>query len=164
LFSYDIQLPNSIFHLAIFLTICEAFLGIDPHWGLWKNIFFVKRHSGGIGPYVIGGVGFIVRKEVNYFNFPMRESIQGWRSKWFYLRDLPALGHRSDLPEFEDVLEATPMISWQNILTTDAKVVADKLYEKVLELKNAGGQTMSSTEGAALFLRHRIQPVMSRAH
>jgi hypothetical protein len=28
---------------------------------------------------VVGGVGFIVRKEVNYFNFPMREFVQGWR-------------------------------------------------------------------------------------
>ena len=112
LFSYGIQLwqltPNSILHLAIFITVCEAFLGIDPHWGLWKKIFFVKRHSGGEGPHVVGGVGFVVRKEVNYFNFPMRESVQGWRSKWFYLRDHPASGHRSNLPPFEDVLEAVP--------------------------------------------------------
>jgi hypothetical protein len=43
LFSYGIQLwrltPNSVLHLAIFITICEAFLGIDPHWGLWKKDF-----------------------------------------------------------------------------------------------------------------------------
>ena len=54
LFSYGIQLwqlaPNSIVHLAIFITTCEAFLGIDPHWGLWKKIFFVKRYSGSSGP------------------------------------------------------------------------------------------------------------------
>jgi hypothetical protein len=79
LFSYGIQLwqlmPNSILHLAIFIIVCEAFLGIDPHWGLWKKVFFVKRHSGGSGPYVVGGANFIVRKEVNYFNFPMRESV-----------------------------------------------------------------------------------------
>jgi hypothetical protein len=35
LFSYDIQFwqltLNYIMHLAIFITICEAFLGIDPH-------------------------------------------------------------------------------------------------------------------------------------
>jgi hypothetical protein len=43
---YGVQLwqltPNSILHLTIFITLCEAFLGIDPHWGLWKKIFFVK--------------------------------------------------------------------------------------------------------------------------
>jgi hypothetical protein len=85
LFSYGIQLwqltPNFILHLAIFITVCEVFLDIDPYWGLWKKIFFVKRHSGGNGSYVVGGVAFVIRKEVNYLNFPMRESIQGWRSK-----------------------------------------------------------------------------------
>jgi hypothetical protein len=79
--SYGIQLwqltPNSILHLSIFITVCEAYLGIDTHWGLWRKIFYVKRHSGNDGPHVVVGVGFIVRKEVNYFNFPMRESVQG---------------------------------------------------------------------------------------
>jgi hypothetical protein len=32
---YEIQLwqltPNSMLHLAIFITLCEAFLGIEPH-------------------------------------------------------------------------------------------------------------------------------------
>jgi hypothetical protein len=82
---YEIQLwqltPNSILHLAIFITLCEAFLGIEPHFGLWKKIFFVKRYNCSGGSFVIDGVGFVVRKDVNYFNFPMRESIQGWRSK-----------------------------------------------------------------------------------
>jgi hypothetical protein len=64
LFSYGIQLwqltPNSILHLAIFITVCEGFLGIDPHEGLWKKIFFVKRHCGNNGLYVVGGVDFVV--------------------------------------------------------------------------------------------------------
>jgi hypothetical protein len=143
MFSYGIELwqltPNSILHLTIFITVCEAFLCIDPHWGLWKKIFFVKRHSGGGGPYITGEVGFIVRKEVNYFNFPMKESVQGWRSNWFYLRDRPALGHRSNLPKFTDILEATLKKSWQNILTAKERLIAGDLYEKVLDMKIAGG-------------------------
>jgi hypothetical protein len=101
--------------------------------------------SVGKSPHVVGGVGFIVRKEVKYFNFPMRESVQGWRQKWFYLRDRPVTGHRSNLPPFEDVLEAVPKKSWQNTLTAEESKVADKLYEKILELKSAGGQTMCGT-------------------
>jgi hypothetical protein len=49
-------------------------------------------------------------------------------------------------------------------LTTEDKVVADNLYEKVPELKNASIRTMFGTEVAALFMRCRVQPVMSRAH
>jgi hypothetical protein len=49
-------------------------------------------------------------------------------------------------------------------LTAEEKVVADKLYERVLDIKNANGQTMIGTEVVAVFLRRRIQPVMSIAH
>jgi hypothetical protein len=87
---YEIQLwqltPNSILHLSIFIALCEAFLGIEPHWGLWK-IFFVKSYNSSSGSFVTGGVGFVVRKEANYFNFRMRESVQGWMLKWFYIKD-----------------------------------------------------------------------------
>jgi hypothetical protein len=75
---------------------------------LWKKIFVVKRHCGNNGPNVVGGVGFVIRKEAKYLNFPMRESLQGWRQKWFYLRDQQAPNHRSNLPKFSDVLEAKP--------------------------------------------------------
>jgi hypothetical protein len=36
LFVYGVQLhqltPNSILHIACFITFCESFLGIEPHW------------------------------------------------------------------------------------------------------------------------------------
>jgi hypothetical protein len=36
LFVYDVQLhqlmPNSILHIACFITLCESFLGVEPHW------------------------------------------------------------------------------------------------------------------------------------
>jgi hypothetical protein len=131
LFFCGIQLwqltPNSILHLSIFVTLCEAFLGIDPHWGLWRKIFYVKRHNGNDGPPVVGGVGFVVRKEVNYLDYLM-----GWRQKWFYLRDQQASSNRSYLPKFLDVLEATPKKSWRNIPTAEEKSTSDELYERVL--------------------------------
>jgi hypothetical protein len=43
LFVYGVQLhqltPNSIMHISYFITLCESFLGIDPHWFLWKFLF-----------------------------------------------------------------------------------------------------------------------------
>ncbi|KAK1664987.1 hypothetical protein QYE76_053146 [Lolium multiflorum] len=134
--------PNSILHISIFITLCEAFLGIDPHWDLWRKIFYVKRHNSNDGPPVVGGVGFVVGKEVNYLDYPMKESVQGWRQKWFYLRDIPAPGRRSNLPPFEDVSLLVSKKSWWNALTADESAIADQLYEKVLDLKSAGGLTM----------------------
>ena len=76
LFTYGIQLwqltPNALLHLAIFITVCESFLGIEPHFGLWKKVFFLKRHGNELGTFVLGGVGFSVRPEVKWFPLPMK--------------------------------------------------------------------------------------------
>jgi hypothetical protein len=29
--------PNGIFHTSVFVHICEAFLGIKPHWVLFRS-------------------------------------------------------------------------------------------------------------------------------
>ncbi|KAK1646222.1 hypothetical protein QYE76_064027 [Lolium multiflorum] len=156
LFFYGIQLwqltPNSILHLSIFITVCEAFLGINPHCGLWKKIFYVKRHNDSNSPPtpVVGGIGFVVRKEVNYFDYPMKESVQGWRNKWFYLRDPSVSGRRSNLPPFEDVLIAQPKKSWRNALSPEEKAIADRLFDQVVILKNTGGLTMCGTEASVV--------------
>ncbi|KAK1627882.1 hypothetical protein QYE76_002197 [Lolium multiflorum] len=168
LYFYGIQLwqltPNSILHLSIFVAVCEAFLGIDPHWGLWRKIFYVKRHNDSNGPPVVGGVGFVVRKEVDYLDYPMKESVQGWRNKWFYLRDPSVSGRCSNLPPFEDKLIAKPKKSWQNTLSPDEKLTADRLFDQIVTLKNTGGLTMCGTEVVSVFLQRRVQPLMSRPH
>ncbi|KAK1603731.1 hypothetical protein QYE76_027404 [Lolium multiflorum] len=168
LFFYGIQLwqltPNSILHLSIFFTVCEAFLGIEPHWGLWRKIFYVKRHNDSNGPPVVGGVGFVVRKEVDYFDYPMKESVQGWRNKWFYLRDPVVPGRRSNLPPFDDVLVAHKKKSWNNALSPEEKATADGLFKQIVILKNSGGMTMRGTEVVSVFLQRRVQPLMSRPH
>jgi hypothetical protein len=45
---YDIVLqhlnPNGIQHIAALITLCERFLGIDPHFELWRYFFAVSLH------------------------------------------------------------------------------------------------------------------------
>jgi hypothetical protein len=49
LFVYGMQLhqltPNSLLHISCFITLCEAFLGINPHWGLWKHLFRLRPNA-----------------------------------------------------------------------------------------------------------------------
>ena len=33
--------PNSIAQAAIFVAVCEGYLGIAPHWELWLHLFRV---------------------------------------------------------------------------------------------------------------------------
>ena len=46
-------------------------------------------------------------------------------------------------------------------MTVEESATADQLFEKVLDLKNAGGLTMCGTEVVSVFLKRRVQPLMS---
>jgi hypothetical protein len=59
---------------------------------------------------------------------------------------------------------ATPKKSWRNTLTVDESATTDQMFEKVLDLKNAGGRTICGTEGVSVFLKLRVQPLMSRPY
>ena len=47
--------PNSIVHIANFVHVCEAFLGIKPHFALFRRIFFLKPQPNKNKPCVVGG-------------------------------------------------------------------------------------------------------------
>jgi hypothetical protein len=45
--------PNSIFHTFVFVHFCEAFLGINPHWVLFRKFFRVKPQPSANNPRVV---------------------------------------------------------------------------------------------------------------
>jgi hypothetical protein len=85
LFVYGVQLhqltPNSILHIACFVTLCESFLGIKPHWILWKFLFRLRPSVALSKKPELGGAVVSVRAEVHYLEFNMSASVQGWRKK-----------------------------------------------------------------------------------
>jgi hypothetical protein len=91
LFVYDMQLhqltPNSILHIACFVTLFESFLGIKPHWILWKFLFHLRPSVSLSKNPELGGAVVSVRAEAHYLEFNMAASVQGWRIKWFYIKD-----------------------------------------------------------------------------
>jgi hypothetical protein len=88
LFFYGTQLhqltPNSILHIACFITLCESFLEINPHWVLWKFLFRLRPSILLAKNPELGGAVVSVRSELHYLEFNMVVSVQGWRKKWFY--------------------------------------------------------------------------------
>jgi hypothetical protein len=91
LFVYGVQLhqltSHSILHIACFVTLCEAILGINPHWGLWKCLFHLHRNVSKDEIHDLGGSIVSVRSESQHLKFEMAESVQNWRQKWFYIKD-----------------------------------------------------------------------------
>src|SRR4051812_5567877 len=88
LYTYQLQLhdltPNGIFCIACFITLCEAFLGIYPDWGLWKRLFNINRKN---SEYAVGQVGISIRDKNSYFDSEKLDSVSAWRKSWFYLKD-----------------------------------------------------------------------------
>jgi hypothetical protein len=33
--------PSGVLHIAVFVTLCEAYMGIEPHFDLWNYLFCV---------------------------------------------------------------------------------------------------------------------------
>jgi hypothetical protein len=53
LYHYGVELhnltPNSISQAAIFVAVCEGYLGIAPHWDLWTHFFCVELFASPTG-------------------------------------------------------------------------------------------------------------------
>ena len=59
LYYYGIQFHhlNSFVHIFVFVHLCKAFLGIEPHFDLFCHLFHLKRQPSSTRLDVVGGVG-----------------------------------------------------------------------------------------------------------
>ena len=82
--------PNSILHISIFVHLCEAFLGIEPHFDLFQYFFHLKPHPNDSGVDVVGGAGLQFRqgKKPRYIPYELSDNVIDWKSMWFYVRNL----------------------------------------------------------------------------
>ena len=79
------QAPDSVLHISSFIVVCEAFLRITPHFGLWLKTFNMR-------PRVIDGRhaecgGAIISKgaDVPWPKGSFAETSDLWQKKWFYI-------------------------------------------------------------------------------
>jgi hypothetical protein len=88
--------PNGIFHTSVFVHFCEAFMGINPHWILFRKFVRVKAQPSANNPRVVGGAGIQMREDAaeQYLSYKLIDSNQDWKSKWFYITN-----HHPELPK-----------------------------------------------------------------
>jgi hypothetical protein len=77
--------PNGIFHTSVFVHFCEAFLGIKPHWILFRKFFRLKPQPSANNPRVVGGAEIQMREDAaeQYLSYKLIDSNQDWKAKWF---------------------------------------------------------------------------------
>jgi hypothetical protein len=155
---YGVQLhqltPNSLLHIACFVTLCEAFLGIDPHWILWKYLFRLRPSAALAEIPKLGGAIVSVRSKSQYLEFQMAQSVQGWRQKWFYIKDQKiSNSDQYGLAPFDASKNLTKLTTW-DALPSEVEVESIKpLLARIQDLKNAVGSGLTGTQLMVLFLQ-----------
>ena len=103
--------PNFILNILAFIIVCEAFLRIKPHFGLWLKIFCVK-------PKIVSGQqaecgGAMVGKmpNVKWPEGSFVEPIKGWQSGCFYITK-PRDANWVAAPKFRSRIP-TRLTSWE---------------------------------------------------
>jgi hypothetical protein len=119
LFVYGVQLhqltPNSILHIAYFITLCESFLGIEPHFLLWKFLFRLRPSVALAKKPELGGAVVSIRAESQYLEFSMAASVQGWRTKWFHIKDRKvSSSDQYGIAPFDASKEVKKLASWDS--------------------------------------------------
>jgi hypothetical protein len=147
--------PNGIFHTYVFVHFCEAFLGIKPHWVLFRKFFRVKPQPSANNTRVVGGAGIQMREDAaeQYLAYKLIDSNQDWKSKWFYITN-----HHPELPK-PSGKQPKHRPWWNSEPTMQEGIQLPQLLAKIKALREAG---LRAEHVAFSFMKRRVQPLMAR--
>jgi hypothetical protein len=111
----------------------------------------------------LGRAIIFVRPEAQYLEFSMAASVQGWRTKWFYIKDRKSSPEDEyGLPPFDASQEVKKLASWDT-LPSDAEVEQIlPLLSRIKALKGGQGGALSGIQLMAFFIQCRVQPLQRR--
>jgi hypothetical protein len=159
---YDLNLthlnPNSILQVSIFIHLCEAYLGILPHFGLWKYLYHYRPGMAGGQHQLVGGASLELRRgrKIEYLDIPLKDSIKGWRLEWFIVEN-----HCKSLPPRSGRQPDVCTPSWVESPTPSEITEAKVLLAEVSLLKDRG---LTAEVVVADFVFKNIQPLKDRAY
>ena len=90
-----------------------------------------------------------------------QDSIVGWRSKWFYVKDELIDGQIFNLAPFVDG-KPVPLGSWSNDLTKEERSDVKKLLPSMKEAVGHLSKIHGFTRLISIFMKRWIQPLQAR--
>ncbi|KAE8821692.1 hypothetical protein D1007_00098 [Hordeum vulgare] len=163
--------PNANLQLALFVVLCEGFLGIEPHLDLWQSLFFFKQESikmdkaevdklEGPRPMTPCGAALVHhRTKCGFPQMPVQESIKQCQRGFFYVKNVNPSHDAINMPPF--AIEP-PMVkkNWQaKYLKPIVKVAQIGVYLKSLKACGLLGRDLLTT-----MMTRRILPLHRRPH
>jgi hypothetical protein len=93
----------------------------------------------------------------------MAASVQGWRRKWFYIKDqkTSSSDHYGIAP-FDANKDLTKLSSWDSPPMKAETKDIKPLLARIQSLKSATGGALSEMQLMAFFLQRRVQPLQHR--
>jgi hypothetical protein len=159
LYYYRLELvhlvPNSITIVSSFIHFSEAYLGIPPHFTLWRYFLYVK--STGKRSGLVGALMFNLRSglKAEWIDTDLPDNTAGWRLEWFYIADqIPGLPWRTGHKPVK-ISEWDPGLS-----TRDLEDLKGAL-ELVSDMKKRG---VTGAAVARSFYWRMIQSIKDRVH
>jgi hypothetical protein len=135
-------------------------LGIEPHFLLWHSIFQLRPSVALANKPELGGDVISVHAEAQYLEFSMSASVQGWRTKWFYIKDRKASSEDEyGLAPFDASKELKKLASWDSPPTDAEMEQIAPLLTRIQTLKGGKGGALSSIQLMAFFVQRRVQPL-----
>jgi hypothetical protein len=131
--------PNSIAQIAIFIHLCEGFVGIPAHFNLWRALCHLRVYPKKGTPDVVGGATFSLHYGGKYLEVGLRDSNKKWAEEWFMV----------------------PNAKWEEKPFEEEMVQVEFLLAELLELK-AGRLTRATV--ALSFSKRLTQPIQERVH
>jgi hypothetical protein len=150
--------PNFILQISIFVHLCEAFLGILPHFGLLKYLYHCRPGMAGGQHQLVGGASLELRwgRKAEYLAIPLKDSIKGWHLEWFIVEN-----HCKSLPPRSGRQPDVRTPSWIEFQTS-SKITEDKvLLAEICSLKDGG---LTAEAVVADFIFKNIQPLKDRVY
>jgi hypothetical protein len=93
----------------------------------------------------------------------MSASVQGWSTKWFYIKDRKASSDDEyDLAPFDVSKELKKLTSWDSPLTDAEMKEIAPLLTRIQTLKGGKGGALSGTQLMAFFVQRRVQTLQHR--
>jgi hypothetical protein len=93
----------------------------------------------------------------------MATSVQGWRQKWFYIKDQKtATSDHYGIAPFYAKQSLTKLTTWDSPPSEAEVENIQPLLASIQRLKSIAGGGLIGTQLMAFFLQRRIQPLQSR--
>jgi hypothetical protein len=127
--------PNSVLQIAVFVHLCEAFLEILPHFGLWKYLYHYRPRMAGGQHQLVGGASLELRRgrKTEYLDIPLKDNMKGLRVEWFTMEN-----HDKSLPPRSGRQPDVRMPSWTEAAIDSELAESNVLLAKICALKDRG--------------------------